>query len=124
MSQSLTLGEYLANQSPEFQAEVEQGARKLIQQVEDLRAIREVVGMSQTELAARMQTDLGTLSRIERRTDIALRTLRRFVEQVGGELDIIVRLPGKLPMRLDKLSDDRADSPQNPSVDSIVGAVS
>ncbi len=49
MNRSLTLREYLASQSPEFQAEVEQGAKELIQQIEALQATREVIETTQTD---------------------------------------------------------------------------
>ena len=107
MSGPITLQDLIARETPEVQAQIEVEYRKLLQRVEDLRAIREIAGVSQTELARKMETDQGGLSRIERKADIALRTLRRFVEEIGGELDIVVRLPGHPPMRLEKLSDSR-----------------
>lgn len=86
MNESINFRDYLLSEPPEFQAEVERNAQKLIEQVEDLKAIRKIVEMSQT--------------------DIALRTLRRFVEHIGGELDIVSRLPGHPHIRLNKLPDE------------------
>ncbi len=101
----LTLDDYEATLPPERLAAIDRDYHKLLQRVRDLQAIRDLVGQSQTELAARMGTNQGALSRLERKTDFALRILRRFVRQLGGELDIVVRLPGRPPIRLDRLSD-------------------
>jgi len=101
----MTLDNYEATLPPERLAAIDRDYQKLLQRVRDLQAIRDLVGQSQTELAARMGTNQGALSKLERKTDFALRILRRFVRQLGGELDIVVRLPGRPPIRLDRLSD-------------------
>ena len=53
-----------------------------------LRMLREGMGRSQAEVAAALGTDQGEVSRIERRGDLRLSTLRRYAEAVGARLEV------------------------------------
>jgi predicted transcriptional regulator len=61
----------------------------------DLRAIREVVGKTQVSLAVDMKTTQAELSRAERRSDHRVSTLRKYIEGLGGELEVIARFGEK-----------------------------
>lgn len=54
----------------------------------DLRALRESAGKTQTELAELSKLAQSELSKIEHREDHMVSTLRRFVEGLGGQLEI------------------------------------
>ena len=54
----------------------------------DLRALRESAGKTQVELAELSKLAQSELSKIERRDDHMVSTLRRFVEGLGGKLEI------------------------------------
>ncbi|MGH7717474.1 MAG: XRE family transcriptional regulator [Gemmatimonadaceae bacterium] len=56
----------------------------------ELRQARE---LTQTTLAEILETSQGEVSKIEKRTDIYVSTLRRYIEAMGGQLDIIARFP-------------------------------
>jgi len=55
----------------------------------DLREIRDVLGLTQAEVAARTEMTQPEVSQLERRPDHRLSTLRRYVEALGGELEVI-----------------------------------
>jgi DNA-binding transcriptional regulator YiaG len=61
----------------------------------DLRALREAVGLTQEELAQRVAITQSQLSKLERREDYRLSTLRRYVAALGGELEIVAVVDGK-----------------------------
>jgi hypothetical protein len=61
----------------------------------NLRELRQVTGKTQTEVAAAADMQQGELSRAERRDDHLLSTLRRYVEGLGGELEILAHVNGK-----------------------------
>jgi len=61
----------------------------------DLRAMRELAGVSQTELAKRMGTLQPEISRAETREDHRLSTLRAYVTALGGELDVVAHFGDK-----------------------------
>lgn len=61
----------------------------------DLRALREAAGLTQEELAQRVAITQSQLSKLERREDHRISTVRRYVEALGGELEIVAVVDGK-----------------------------
>ena len=55
--------------------------------------LRQAKHMSQEQLAEKLNKKQGTISRIEKQTDMYISTLRGYIEAMGGELDIIARFP-------------------------------
>ena len=64
-----------------------------------LRQLREVAGKTQTELADLAEVTQSALSRIERREDNPLEAVRRYVEALGGELELVA-VVGKRRIKL------------------------
>ena len=62
-------------------------ARELVAM--DLKTIREIAGKTQTDVAAVTEVSQAEVSRLERREDCLVSTLRRYVEALGGELKLI-----------------------------------
>lgn len=50
--------------------------------------------MTQTEVAEVLGVKQPTLSRIESQHDMQISTLKRLIEALGGELEVIAHLPG------------------------------
>jgi transcriptional regulator len=48
--------------------------------------------MTQVELAEMLGVTQATLSKLERRADLKVSTLRRYVESLGGRLEIVARI--------------------------------
>ena len=56
-----------------------------------IRMIREATGKTQVEVSAATKIDQGDISRLERRADFddcQVATLRRYIEALGGTLDL------------------------------------
>jgi DNA-binding XRE family transcriptional regulator len=53
-----------------------------------LSELREMRGVSQTAVAGILETSRPNVSRIEKETDVRLSTLERYVEALGGQLEI------------------------------------
>ena len=49
-----------------------------------------------------------TISRIEGRSDMLLSTLRRYVEAMGGKLELVAEFPDRPRMVIDKLTPARS----------------
>jgi transcriptional regulator with XRE-family HTH domain len=65
-----------------------------------LRELRAALGFTQEQLANRLGVQQAAVSRLERRPDMTLGSLRRYVEALGGELEINVRTSGGERLRL------------------------
>lgn len=55
----------------------------------DLRTLREAMGLTQEELAERIAITQSQLSKMERREDHRISTVRRYVAALGGELELV-----------------------------------
>lgn len=80
--------------SPERQEKLRQHVNEELLAM-DLRAIRELAGKTQVEVAETLNIAQSEVSRIERRPDYHLSTLRRFVAALGGELEVTARIGDK-----------------------------
>ena len=70
-------------------AATERAQREVLEM--NLRELREITGKTQQELAVAASMGQSDLSRAERREDHLLSTIRRYVEGLGGELEIVAR---------------------------------
>jgi len=81
-----------------------------------LRELRRARAMTQDQLAADLHVGQASIAKLERRTDMYLSTLRRFVEAMGGELEIVARFPDQQLVRLRGLGELSEDdgAPETP----------
>jgi predicted XRE-type DNA-binding protein len=86
-------------------AEIDRRFDELVSEVESLKELRRISEMSQARIAAILKISQPAVSKIEKQTDMYLSTLRSYVEAMGGELDVIVRLPNRAPLRVTSLED-------------------
>ncbi|HTD32857.1 MAG TPA: XRE family transcriptional regulator [Candidatus Elarobacter sp.] len=63
--------------------------------------LRRARALSQQTMADVLDIAQGDVSRIERRSDIYVRTLRRFVEATGGRLRILAEYPDSEPIEIE-----------------------
>jgi len=57
-----------------------------------LSELRKAQGISQTELAVILNKQQGEISKIERRQDVKLSTLRDYISSIGGTLQVLARM--------------------------------
>lgn len=69
--------------------------------VTGLRGLRSARALTQAQVAEALDLAQPDVSRLERRRDVRVSTLRRFVEATGGELEIVARYPDQDPVTLD-----------------------
>lgn len=99
------LDDVIAALPPERRARVEARYQELKAEVESLAELRRLTGKAQTEVASILKIKQPSVSKIEQQTDMYLSTLRSYIEAIGGELDLIVRLPSRAPLRIERLGD-------------------
>jgi DNA-binding transcriptional regulator YiaG len=87
-----SFAELRARMSPEAQAKSEVEALRLEEEM-NLAEVRRALKLSQDEIAQTLQIGQGSVAKIERRADMYVSTLRRFIEAMGGQLEIVARFP-------------------------------
>jgi predicted transcriptional regulator len=76
--------------TPEARAAAEAVAIQLDAEM-DLAEVRRAMKLSQEELGQTLQINQGSVAKIEKRADMYVSTLRRFIEAMGGELEIVAK---------------------------------
>lgn len=77
---------------PERQTRIEAIAAGLREEM-DLTQLRMARQLSQAALGEILHIEQPAVAKIEKRADIYVSTLRRFIEAMGGELEITARFP-------------------------------
>jgi transcriptional regulator with XRE-family HTH domain len=86
--------------APERQERIRQRTKELLEEL-PLQELRQARALSQEELAEVLGLNQATISKLERRTDMYLSSLRRFVEAMGGELELTASFPeGRVRIQL------------------------
>jgi len=113
-----TLNQVLATLPAKRRAKVERRASELA----TLKDLRQAVEQTQEDLAVSLGVGQDTVSRIERRSDMLLSTLRRYVEAMGGKLELVAEFPDRPRMVIDKLTPIREKPPAQTQSKSKRGA--
>ena len=100
-----TREEIMAGLPKARRARIEARAAVLIDEVEGLKALRELAGRSQEQIAQALGIKQPSVLKMERQADLYLSTLRKFVEAAGGTLELRVALPGKGVLHLSGMGD-------------------
>jgi len=99
------LAEIIAALPQDEQRAVEARYQEMKQEVESLRELRQIAGKAQEDIAAILNIKQPSVSKIEKQADMYLSTLRGYVEAIGGELELTVKLPSRPTLRLRSLGD-------------------
>jgi predicted transcriptional regulator len=78
--------------SPQQQADISRRTALLKEEMA-LAELRQALQLTQTELADQLQIQQPAVSRMEQRTDMYISHLRQVIEAMGGQLEIVARLP-------------------------------
>ena len=68
-----------------------------------LKDLRQAAQQTQAQLAATLGVGQDTISRLEKRSDMLLSTLRHYVESMGGELNLVAQFPNRPPVVIEHL---------------------
>ena len=88
--------------SPERRARIDVSVKTELAAM-PLAEIRKAIGMTQIELADKLEAGQGSVSKIENAADMYLTTLRKYVEALGGELHLTASFPDGRTMDIDTL---------------------
>jgi DNA-binding XRE family transcriptional regulator len=76
----------------ERRARIESWVKETLQRM-PLEELRQARQLTQTNLATALGVDQGSISKLERRTDMYLSTLRSYIEAMGGTLELRAVFP-------------------------------
>ena len=68
-----------------------------------LKDLRQAAQQTQEQLAATLGVGQDTISRLEKRSDMLLSTLRHYVESMGGQLNLVAQFPNRPPVVIQHL---------------------
>jgi DNA-binding transcriptional regulator YiaG len=78
--------------SPEAQQQAKEKTSLMLEAM-PLQELRQARALSQDEMAKTLGIKQAAVSKLERRTDMYLSTLRKFIEAMGGHLEIVAHFP-------------------------------
>jgi predicted transcriptional regulator len=92
---AIRLDEFVAKLPKKEQRAIRKRTAELIAEEATLRQLREALERSQVEVAKQLHIKQAAVSKLERRTDMYLSTLRGFIEAMGGKLEIVAHFPNQ-----------------------------
>jgi len=102
----ITLKDKMKELSPAQRKKVEARAAELIAEEMTLRELRHARKLTQVKMAKTLGVTQDSVSRLEKRTDLLLSTLRKTVEAMGGNLSLIAEFPDRAPVVLSGIAED------------------
>jgi DNA-binding XRE family transcriptional regulator len=86
--------------SPAQRKKVEARAARLIAEELTLRELRHARKLTQVKMAKKLGVTQDSVSRLEKRSDLLLSTLRKTVKAMGGNLSLVAEFPDRDPVVL------------------------
>ncbi|MCH7803283.1 MAG: XRE family transcriptional regulator [Acidobacteria bacterium] len=83
---------------------IEARAAELIAEEMSLRDLRKALTLTQKRIAETLGIGQDSVSRLEKRSDLLLSTLRSYIEAMGGRLSLIAEFPDREPISLSGLT--------------------
>ena len=105
---ALDVEDVIAGLDPAERRKVEAMAAELIAEEMTLRELRKARALTQASVARELGIGQDAISRLEKRSDLLLSTLRRTVEAMGGSLSLVARFPDRPPVELAGIAEDDA----------------
>jgi transcriptional regulator with XRE-family HTH domain len=96
----------IRNLTPAQRRKVEARAAQLIAEEMTLRELRRARKLTQARVAKTLGITQDSVSRLEKRSDLLLSTLRKTVEAMGGSLSLVAEFPDRAPVVLSGIAED------------------
>lgn len=83
---------------------------QLIAEELTLQELRRARKLTQARMAKKLGIGQDGISKLEKRTDLMISTLRKTVEAMGGRLSLVAEFPDRPPVALSGIAEDEPDS--------------
>ncbi len=101
---SINVHNKIKSLSAKRRKKIEARAAELIAEEMSLRDLREALTLTQQRIADTLGIGQDSVSRLEKRSDLLLSTLRSYIEAMGGSLSLIAEFPDREPVSLSGLA--------------------
>ena len=91
---------------PVQRKKVEARAAELMAEEMTLRELRRARKLTQVRMAKELGVTQDSVSRLEKRSDLLLSTLRKTVQAMGGNLSLVAEFPDRPPVVLAGIAED------------------
>lgn len=98
-----TLEQKMSALSPARRKKVEARTAELIEEERSLCDLRRAMALTQERMAEKLGIGQESISRLEKRSDLLISTLRGYVEAMGGKLCLVAEFPDRPPVMLSGL---------------------
>ena len=110
-----TLKERLSKLPAGRRAKIEARADELLAEEMSLKDLRKARELTQEHMAELLGIGQEGISRIEKRSDLLISTLRNYLARMGGQLELVVRFRDRPAVLLQDLSELDTAAPKNPA---------
>src|SRR5271170_1860615 len=108
-----TLKQRMKELGPARRKKIEARAAELTSQEMTLQELRRARKLTQVRMAKVLRITQDGVSRLERRTDLLLSTLRKSVEAMGGSLSLVAKFPDREPVTISGIASVETSSRQS-----------
>ena len=109
MSMTRNVNDIIKQLSPAQRKRVEARAAHLIAEEMTLQELRQARKLSQERVAKKLGIGQEGVSKIEKRADLLISTLRKTVEAMGGSLALVAQFPDGEPVILSGIAEDKPE---------------
>jgi DNA-binding XRE family transcriptional regulator len=95
-----TYEEMMSRLTPAQRKKVAARAEELIAEEKSLRDLRQAMALTQEHVAQELGISQDQISKLEKRSDLLISTLRGYIEAMGGKLRLIAEFPNRPPVLL------------------------
>ena len=99
-----TLKDKMASLSPERRERIAGMTADMVAEEKSLRDLRQALALTQEHLAEVLGVGQESVSRLEKRSDLLLSTLRGYVRAMGVELRLVAEFPDRPPVLITGLA--------------------
>ena len=104
---TVNVNEKIRKLSPSRRKKVEARAAELIAEEMTLRELRRARKLTQVRMAEQLGITQDGVSRLEKRSDLLLSTLRKTVKAMGGNLSLVAEFPDRPLVVLSGIAEDK-----------------
>ena len=99
------INDYIKKLPKKRRDKIKARSAELIAEESTLQDLRKAMHCSQEKVAEELGVNQAAVSKIERRADMYVSTLRSYIEAMGGSLDIIAQFPGSPPVHISQFKE-------------------